>query len=271
MDRYRVAERALGALKAWAYHQNYGHSLLDRLGFAERLSGKLSDGAFIDRVSSADEDAFKRLIEYFDLDASPPDAPWGEPGFRLFISHSSQDKERVQPLLDTLSYSGIVSFLAHVDIEPGEPWQQVILQALRSMDALLSFHTQDFDRSKWCAQEIGVAIGRDVPIVSLRAGADPSGFTGTLQAVPWKPDNPRDAKSHVLRILARDRRSSLALSTATARKLKTAGSWDTSTELVDTLSVCHAVSEQATRDARLAVRGNDQVGDYEFLNRMLAV
>ena len=51
------------------------------------------------------------------------------------------------------------------------------------MDALIAILTPGFNESKWTDQEIGVAIGRKVPIVPIRIGLDPYGFIGKYQAL----------------------------------------------------------------------------------------
>jgi hypothetical protein len=43
--------------------------------------------------------------------------------------------------------------------------------------------TEDFAESRWTDQEVGVAIGRRVPIIPVRLGADPYGFIGKYQGV----------------------------------------------------------------------------------------
>lgn len=55
--------------------------------------------------------------------------------------------------------------------------------ALASMDGLVALLAPGFKESNWCDQEVGVAIGRRLPIVSVRVGLDPYGFIGKYQAV----------------------------------------------------------------------------------------
>lgn len=70
-----------------------------------------------------------------------------------------------------------------MDIEPAKEWQVEIESALASMDGLIALLAPNFKESNWCDQEIGVAIGRKLPIVSVRLGLDPYGFIGKYQAV----------------------------------------------------------------------------------------
>ena len=78
---------------------------------------------------------------------------------------------------------GIAAFVAHEDIEPTHEWQLMIESALDSMDALVALLHPTFHMSRWCDQEVGIAIGKQKLVLSVRLGADPHGFIGKYQAV----------------------------------------------------------------------------------------
>ncbi len=108
---------------------------------------------------------------------------WTDQGFRLFLSHKAEIKKKAADLKIGLEVFGISSFVAHDDIHPTKEWQTEIESALFSMDALVALMTKGFHDSEWTDQELGVAFGRDVPIISLRLGKDPYGFIGKFQAL----------------------------------------------------------------------------------------
>jgi hypothetical protein len=87
----------------------------------------------------------------------------------------------------------VSAFVAHDDIEPTKEWQAEIERALFSMDALVALLSEDFYGSRWTEQEVGVAIGRGVPVIPIRLGSDPHGLMGKYQALggcDWsKPDD----------------------------------------------------------------------------------
>lgn len=59
-----------------------------------------------------------------------------------------------------------------------------IESALFSMDALVALMTDDFHDSEWTDQEVGVAMGRCVPVISVKLGnRNPYGFIGRFQAL----------------------------------------------------------------------------------------
>ena len=70
----------------------------------------------------------------------------------------------------------MASFVAHEDIKPLKKWREEIEKALKSMDLLLALLTEDFRKSKWTDQEVGVAIGREVRVMPVRMGKIPTGL-----------------------------------------------------------------------------------------------
>jgi hypothetical protein len=109
---------------------------------------------------------------------------WKNPkNFRLFLSHLSEFKKETSVLKQNLEKYNISSFIAHEDITATKEWQDEIENALFSADALLAIMTDKFHASKWTDQEIGIAIGRGIPVISVRLGTDPYGFIGKYQAI----------------------------------------------------------------------------------------
>ena len=108
---------------------------------------------------------------------------WGKGAVRVFISHTSEYKLQAKDIQKYLAQDGIASFVAHEDIEPMKEWQNEIERALFSMDLLVALLTEKFSESDWTDQEIGVAVGRKVPIIPVRMGKDPYGFMGKCQAI----------------------------------------------------------------------------------------
>ena len=109
---------------------------------------------------------------------------WGDGALRVFISHVAKDKEFAASLKVSLEGRGMASFVAHEDIEPMREWELEIEHALFSMDVLIALLTEGFSESKWTDQEVGVALGRRVPILPIRMGKDPYGFMAKYQAIP---------------------------------------------------------------------------------------
>lgn len=111
------------------------------------------------------------------------DRMWKPGYYRLFISHLSEFKESASNLKECLQDFGIAGFVAHEDITPSKEWEQEIEAALFSMDALCAIVVPGFEKSNWCDQEVGIALGRKKMVFSIKKGKDPYGFFGKYQAL----------------------------------------------------------------------------------------
>ncbi len=162
----------------------------------------------LNKAASAASDEYVNAVhfEYLDEDdpiissasslSTPPTSPevisrlWSTNCIKLFISHRDTHKAEAYKLAENLTEYGVSSFVAHDSIEPDEEWQSEIEKALQSMDLLLVFITEDLFDSAWTNQEIGFALGKKVPIVSIKLGTkDPVGFISKKQAIKGHPDN----------------------------------------------------------------------------------
>jgi TIR domain len=114
------------------------------------------------------------------------------PGYiRLFISHRDAKKAEAKQLADALETYGVSAFVAHDTIEPMSTWQREIEKGLETMEIMLAFITDDFHESSWTNQEIGYALGKDIPVIPVKLeGRDPDGFIGATQAVKGRLEQP---------------------------------------------------------------------------------
>lgn len=115
-----------------------------------------------------------------------PDAEkriWRDTGYRVFLSHKAKVKRETSELKESLVPFGVSCFVAHEDVRPTKEWQDEIENALRSMDAFVALMTESFHESSWTDQEVGFALGRAVPLIAVKLGADPYGFIGKFQAL----------------------------------------------------------------------------------------
>ncbi len=127
--------------------------------------------------------------------------PWQPGFFRLFASHISADRVLVSEVRTALQRYGIDTFVAHMDIEPTEEWQNAIEQALRTCHALAAFLTPNFHDSLWTDQEVGFVYGRGVLVLSLRMDRDPYGFLYKTQGLPCAEETPEQIAERILDVL----------------------------------------------------------------------
>ncbi len=137
-----------------------------------------SDGYLFHMLDGAPDQALIDLGDHvgFHTTQKPTriDPPfWSKGMLRLFITHLSSHREYAAQLKNEVQNYGISWFVAHI--------------------ALLH---PDFHKSSWTDQEIGFAMGRGVPVCSVRFGDDPYGFISRFQAF--------NGKSKKAAILARE-------------------------------------------------------------------
>src|SRR4051812_9357894 len=112
---------------------------------------------------------------------------WLPAHVRLFASHLVDRKGEVMDVATALAPYGLSTFVAHQDVIISSVWRQEILRALDECDCMLVFEHSTLHESEWTDQEIGVALGRKVPIVVLMyPDSTLGGFLEQYQAFPVK-------------------------------------------------------------------------------------
>lgn len=183
---------------------------------------------------------------------------WGDDLCRVFLSHKTEVKEDVAKLKERLELFGIAAFVAHEDINPTEEWQREIENALFSMDALVALITDTFSESDWTDQEVGVAVGRRVPIIPVKLGRDPYGFIGKVQALScsWG-----EAAKEIAKILLRQGR----MLDVYVKAVQKCPSFDDGNILSEVLPSIERLSEQQAKDLMSAYNENMEVrGSFGF-------
>lgn len=128
---------------------------------------------------------------------------WKPGHIRLFVSHRDTHKVAAKDLADELEGYGITAFVAHDTIEPMTTWQLEILKGLDTMEVMLAFVTDDFHESTWTNQEIGFALGKNIPVIAMKLQQlDPRGFIASTQALRGHLDRPKESAAEIYRIMA---------------------------------------------------------------------
>jgi len=183
---------------------------------------------------------------------------WDDGCFRVFLSHKAEAKEEAADLKQGLRLFGASCFVAHQDIHPTKEWQDEIEGALFSAHALVALMTQRFHDSDWTDQEVGVAFGRQVPIIALKLGKDPYGFIGKFQALSCSLD---DAPEEIARLLITQEQMVDAYVTA----VQGCESYKGGNELAKLLPSIQDVSDGQVKALVSAFRTNGQVrNSYGF-------
>jgi len=183
-----------------------------------------------------------------------------EPDFlKLFISHTSKHKKFIEQLKKALLKVGISGFVAHSDIKPTKKWEEVIENALKTADALVAYLTEDFHESSWTDQEVGVAIGRGIFVISIRAGIDPYGFIGKYQGYPGAGKTADQIAEDLADILMENESTKKIMSYALVKVFEDSGSFEAAKKNMARLEEVAYWDKRLTRRLKLAVKENSQV------------
>ena len=193
---------------------------------------------------------------------------WKRGLVRLFVSHRDEHKAMANKLANALEPYGVSSFVAHDSIQPMTIWQSEILKGLESMEIMLAFVTDDFHDSVWTNQEIGFALGRNIPIVSLKLqGQDPNGFIGKQQALKWSYDSVAEAAPNIYEILADKLGNRERLQTSLVRAFVNSPDYNEAKRRFDRMrNVVSNLSDAELKDIIVGYRENDQLHNAIYLN-----
>jgi hypothetical protein len=186
---------------------------------------------------------------------------WKPGYFRLFITHVATHKAEAHELKVHLARFHIATFVAHDDIEPTKEWQTEIERALRTMDALLVMISTDFLSSRWCDQEVGIAIGRGKLVVPLRAGADPHGFMGKYQGLQSAGVDLQILTEQIVDILIRNPQSSQRMADAFIERMVSAWTYETAKFAITLLEQVPRLNAPQIERLVHSIDDNDQVRD----------
>lgn len=184
---------------------------------------------------------------------------WGNEGcYRVFLSHKNEVKKETAELKEKLKLFGISAFVAHEDIHPTKKWQDEIENALFSMDAFVALMTEEFHDSVWTDQEVGVAFGRGVQIISIKLGKDPYGFIGKFQALSCAWDT---APKEIVKILLKYD----GMANAYIKAVQRCECWEDGNALSEVLPFINKLSNQQVDGLISAYNENSQVhGSFGF-------
>ena len=183
------------------YLTEYGiNKLSDGYGSKKVYVQKALEGVLATKILKIAEELGLLKSESFILAEEP--LCWKLGFFKMFISHLTANKSSATNLKICLEEYAISGFVAHEDIEPSKEWMVEIERALFSMNGLCAIVTSDFIKSHWCDQEVGVAIGRKILIVTIRKGADPYGLFGKYQGIQSKDKDSNKIAEEIFKIVA---------------------------------------------------------------------
>ncbi|AIT09566.1 hypothetical protein LO80_06040 [Candidatus Francisella endociliophora] len=194
---------------------------------------------------------------------------WKAGHFRLFLSHLASFKVQTSHLQTALRKYAISSFVAHEDIEPTKEWQSEIEAGLKTMDALVAILMPGFQESKWCDQEVGVAVGRDILIIPIRKGLDPYGFIGKYQGIQAQGKTIGDVAEAIFETLIKSPKTRNKILISLSGALSNATTSDEAIEKVSILKSLESVPSDILENLKQQVAENSHlIESKEFLDSL---
>lgn len=235
------------------------------LPWTDQWSGGDKEYYVIEMLSNAQDEPLLELAKHLGLASQLETATeptfWAGEEARVFLSHLAVNKVETTQLKEQLARYGISAFVAHEDIEPTKEWQTEIESALASMDALVALLAPGFKESNWCDQEVGVAIGRQLPIIAVRQGLDPYGFIGRYQALQGAGKTPFQLAREVFDLFIPLPGIGSKITGALVYQLVNSGSFDQSKRLITLIKQSKYVTSKHAAAMKDAIKKNSQVSD----------
>jgi hypothetical protein len=233
------------------------------LPWEEQWNGGDKEHYIIEMLSESKDEPLLELAKHLGL-ASQLESPtepefWEDGEVRIFLSHLAKNKVETSKLKEHLDDYGMSAFVAHEDIEPTKQWQTEIESALASMDGLVALLAPGFKESNWCDQEVGVAIGRKLPILAVRQGLDPYGFIGKYQALQGVGKTPSALAKEIFELFLPMPNIGAKLTSALVTKLVNSKSFDQSKSLIGLIRQSNYLTSKHASILKGAIESNDQI------------
>ncbi|CAH6909188.1 TIR domain-containing protein [Vibrio chagasii] len=197
---------------------------------------------------------------------------WKAGHFKLFLSHLASFKVQTSHLQAALRKYAISSFVAHEDIEPTKEWLGEIEAGLQTMDALVAILMPGFQESKWCDQEVGIAVGRDVLIIPVRKGLDPYGFIGKYQGIQAQGKNIGEVALAIFTTLVKSPKTKNKVLLALSGAISNATTPEEAIEKVEILKSLDNVSNELIESLKDQVLDNSLLMDSpDFVSKFNAL
>lgn len=197
---------------------------------------------------------------------------WTKGQMRLFVSHLAAHRAFAAELQEAFSHLGISAFVAHEDIEPTTEWQAQIETALGTCDALIALLHPKFHESRWTDQEIGFAMGRGVPVFSIRFGQDPYGFIGRFQAFNGNGKTGSALADELFTVYLTHKQTERIIASALIGLFEKSTSFATAKHLIGLLETLNYWETGFSGRISAAVEANSQIqGSWDVPERVLAL
>lgn len=107
--------------------------------------------------------------------------------YRVFISYSHEDRDKAVKIEEHLAKIGLRA-MCDRNLPPGGYFTEQIKKGIAFSHAFVPLLTPSSTKRPWVHQEIGYAMGVEVPVLPVAIGEVPEGIIQQVQAVTVEPD-----------------------------------------------------------------------------------
>jgi hypothetical protein len=86
----------------------------------------------------------------------------------VFLSHSFRDKVAAERLCAGLESQGIICWMAHRDIQPGDEWTSSIMSGIKEAKCFVLIMSEEANASTQIRREVQLAVSAGVPLLPIR-------------------------------------------------------------------------------------------------------
>lgn len=179
---------------------------------------------------------------------------------RVFVSHSSKDKEIAARMAEAMRQMHMKPFLAHSHIEGGELWRETLRDEVEGCDMLVALVTPNFRKSEYTEQEVGAAWVLKKPVLAVCTGDEvPTGFVAERQGLKYDVRRPGSAAERMLDLYLSEVRKKANVADVLIEMISESGSFETSNRLANLLLRERTLTAKQVENATRALKTNKQV------------
>ena len=124
---------------------------------------------------------------------------------KVFISHSSKDKEIADAIRQHIEAAGVPCWIAPRDIEPGTDWTEGIMRGIAASRIFVLVFSGHANDSEHVRREVGQAFSLHLPVIPFRTEnvAPRAGLKYFLESVHWLDATNPPVQQHFLTLTER--------------------------------------------------------------------
>jgi hypothetical protein len=127
-------------------------------------------------------------------------------GYRIFLSHSTQDRAWCEWLQSAATKMAMTTYLAEHDLRPGRPLADKVRTQIVASDAVVVLLSHNSANAPYVHQEIGCAIQAGkvvIPLVQPGVSRDSLAMLNGVEYIPFDFERPEAGRDKLVQALVR--------------------------------------------------------------------